>query len=305
MFHIFFFLLLFFHLFSKFLFLFGFFFFLFPQSEIRSFFEFFFFGQKVFVRVSSEFENFIQIVTNENIIKNGSRFDLPDVNSDKSKIIISMKVLIGDIFGVGDFGMDPFSLIIWIRNHFWLPLSLVFGIWDHGCLPFSVHIFIPILGFFSLLVDNGCWNRVPIFGLDIFRIWNLFSIIPIGGLGGFRVQNFFRFEHIPIFFQFSTGSLFEINKYFIFIIGLHIKCIYMAEDIIFAANIFFDQMILPLVRKDGMNLLGSWAADIRSKHDIVGTFTHKSGGFQGRRENLEVTSTTVNILFMFDLKLNN
>ena len=48
---------------------------------------------------------------------------LPDVHSQDSEVLVQVQVRISIVFRIGDLGMDPHTLEVWIVNLFGRPLS--------------------------------------------------------------------------------------------------------------------------------------------------------------------------------------
>ena len=96
-----------------------------------------------------------------------------------------------------------------------------------------------------------------------------------------------------------------IKSYLISIVWLHNQCIEMCVDIIFAANIFVNKEILALVTKYDMNFLCSWPTNVGSKHNFIRCFSMHIFWFQLAVKDFCISTTTVNVLFMFHSELNN
>lgn len=64
------------------------------------------------------------VIGNENIIKDGTRFNLPQIETNGADLISFVQLGIRRVLRVIDLWMDPWSLIIWIVNLFWFPFAL-------------------------------------------------------------------------------------------------------------------------------------------------------------------------------------
>jgi len=64
-------------------------------------------------------------------------------------------------------------------------------------------------------------------------------------------------------------------------------------------------MIGTLVVEDDMHFPGAWATNVRTKHNSVRGIAIHLGLVQITREKLDVTASTIDILLMFDTKLDN
>ena len=79
----------------------------------------------------------------------------------------------------------------------------------------------------------------------------------------------------------------------------------MSEHVILASDVFLDQVVLALMLEDNMDLLGSWSTDVRSEHDIVrGVSVHVSL-VKLTVEQLDVSTTTVNVLLVLNSELDD
>jgi len=200
--------------------------------------------------------------------------------------------------------MNPWTLVIWIVNLFWFPFSLVFRIINHRWLPFTIHFIIPVFRLTGIWIRNMLW-LIPIFWLLVIRIINSCFVIPIARFLSFRILYFLRRKEVPVSFQLPRFHLIIINQNLISIVWLHNQCIEMCVDIIFAANIFVNKQIFALVTKYNMNFLCSWPTNVGSKHNFIRCFSMHIFWFQLAVKDFCISTTTVNVLFMFHSELNN
>merc|ERR1719216_472250 len=192
----------------------------------------------------------ISIISDKNIVEDGSRFDLPQIKTNGSKVIVFVKLIISFIVWVVNLWMNPFALVCWVVNLFWLPLT--------------VHLIIPVIWFLGLWVRDVL-RLVPVFWFRILWVINLLVVFPIFWFLGIWVRDFLWSKEVPISFKISTLNF--------LVVCLHNQSIQVSEHIIFTADILLDEEILAFVSKDDMDLLGSRSTDIRSKHDVVGTIS--------------------------------
>ena len=101
----------------------------------------------------------------------------------------------------------------------------------------------------------------------------------------FGIFELLRRKKIPITVE-TTGLLLNIiNKDSVGSIWTEDKCIYVSELVSLTRNILLDQMISPVVGKNGMNFLGAVATDIWSKHDAANNQTsHTKSEFKHNPE---------------------
>ena len=71
-----------------------------------------------------------------------------------------------------------------------------------------------------------------------------------------------------------------------------------------ATDIFLGKKVLALVVEDDMDLLGSRSTDVRPKHDHVWGITMEIFLVKIGREDLDVATSTVDVLFVLNLELD-
>merc|ERR1719323_2917578 len=240
----------------------------------------------------TNFLSFFNVISDQNVVKDGTRLDLPQIETDFADFIKLGNVLsiISIVFGVVDFGMDPFSFVVWVINLSWFP--------------FSVHFIIPILRFGSIRISN-VFRLVPVLGFGVFGIINLGPIVPIFRFFGFRILDFLGWQKVPVLFKSSFLSRFVINENFIGTIRLDNQGVEMSENVILATDFLLNQVILAFVVEDDMDFLGSWTTDVRAEHNEIRGFSMHISLIQRAVKKLGISTTTINVLFMFDCELND
>ena len=228
---------------------------------------------------------------------------VPDLTCRKSKPIMQFSEYFRVIFGIIDFWMHPGSLVVRVINLLGLPLTLVLGIVDHGGLPLSVHFIIPILWFGGIGVRDML-GLLPVFSPRDRQSWH-YQINPIFRLFLFGVLDLLGWEEVPVVCKTSTLGLLVINENLIGAIGVEDKGVEMGEDIILTSIVLFDEMVLPLVLENDMNLLGSRSTKVRSKHHIIGRISVHVGLFEVAVKELDISTSTVNVLFVFNCELDH
>merc|ERR1712066_958914 len=73
------------------------------------------------------------IISDHEVVKNGSRLDLPQVKAELAHLIV-----------LAD-GLSLVLIVLRVVNLRVDPGSLVLGVIDHGRLPLSVHLIVPVL----------------------------------------------------------------------------------------------------------------------------------------------------------------
>merc|ERR1740128_993607 len=186
---------------------------------------------------------FFDVIADEDIVENGARFHLPQIETNSADFFEFADRCVGGIFGVVDFRVDPDSLVAGVVNLLGFPFALVFRVVDHGGFPFTVHLIVPIFGLF------------PVFRLDIFRVINLGSLVPVFGFLGFRILDGLGGEEVPVSFQISRLNFFIVDQDFIGLVRFDNQSVQVGVDIILWSNFFLDQMVLSLVVEDNMDFL--------------------------------------------------
>merc|ERR1719323_779783 len=254
----------------------------------------------------TNFLSFFNVISDQNVVKDGTRLDLPQIETDFADFIKLGNVLgiVSVVFRVVDFGMDPFSFVVWVINLSWFPFSLVVRVIDHWWFPFAVHFIIPILRFGSIRISN-VFRLVPIFGFGVFGIINLGPIIPIFRFFGFRVLDLLGWQKVPILFKSSLLSRFIVNEDFIGTIRLNNQGVEMGENIVLATDFLLDQVILAFVVENDMDFFGSWTTNVRAEHNKIGRLSMHISLIQRTVKKFGISTTTINVLFMFDCELND
>merc|ERR1719282_2141933 len=145
------------------------------------------------------------IVSDHEVVKDGSRLDLPQVEAELAHLVVLANGLglLLVVLGVINLGVDPGSLVVGVINLSGLPLALVLGVVDHGGLPLAVHLVVPVLGLGGVRVGDVL-GLLPVLGLGVLRIVNLGGIDPVGGLAHLGVLDLLGGEEVPVI---SKGSL--------------------------------------------------------------------------------------------------
>lgn len=77
-----------------------------------------------FPDIFSEFACDLQVISDQNVIENGTRFNLPQVKTDSTDLVTLVQLGIGRVFGINDLRMDPWSFVVGIVDLFWFPFTL-------------------------------------------------------------------------------------------------------------------------------------------------------------------------------------
>merc|ERR1712038_1245806 len=146
------------------------------------------------------FDSTIKVIRNQKVIKNGTRFDLPQIQTDSTKVRKFINSFIFFVIWVVNFWVYPWSFIVRVSNLFGFPFSFKFWVVNHWSFPFTVHFLVPIFWFFGIWIWNIFSFIIPTLWFGIIRIFDFFNIYPIARFGLFWVFDLFWREHVPIFF---------------------------------------------------------------------------------------------------------
>ena len=97
----------------------------------------------------------------------------------------------------------------------------------------------------------------------------------------------------------------DANAHLVGVIRLQDQSVDVGEDVILAADILLDQVVLSIVVKDDMNLLGARAADVGTEHDRVRRLAMHVLLVQRTWEYLDIATSAVNVLLMLHRQLDN
>merc|ERR1712228_984441 len=110
-----------------------------------------------------------RIVSNDDIVKNGTTFDLPQVKPQETKIVELVNTVIVFVFGIRDLLGFPNTLVSWVGNSFPVPITFVRWIVFHWCFPLPILFVVPIIWLFGITVNNTLIFD-PIIGFLVFGI---------------------------------------------------------------------------------------------------------------------------------------
>ncbi|RUS71971.1 hypothetical protein EGW08_020264, partial [Elysia chlorotica] len=245
----------------------------------------------------ANFLSIVSIISDEDVVKNGARLYLK-IKTNDSKVRISVQVGISFVFGVINFWVDPLALVVRVVNFLGLfnllyyprDIShLVLWVINHWGLPLAIHFIVPVVRFLSLRVGDVL-RLVPVLGLAVLRVIDLLTLIPVVG-------DFLGWQKVPVSLELSTLNLLVVDLHFIGVVRANNQGVQMAD-------FFFHKHVLSLVGKNDMDLLSSWAANDPTKHDVVRTLSMHFGLVKIAGEHFDVSSSTVDILFMFHCELD-
>merc|ERR1711988_1461136 len=88
--------------------------------------------------LASEGISFSHIVSDDDVVKDGLGLDLPEIESNETKICVLVHSIVINIFRIVDFLGFPDTFVLWVGDSLGLPVTLVIWIVLHGGLPFTI-----------------------------------------------------------------------------------------------------------------------------------------------------------------------
>merc|ERR1739838_493896 len=237
------------------------------------------------------------IISDKEVVEDGARLNVP-------QILTLVQVIIGGVVWVVNLGVNPGSLVCGVGDLLGLPFALVVGVIDERVLPFAVHLVIPIFRFDGVLVGN-VFGLLPILGFDIGFIGDGFIIIPVFGFGCLGVLDGLGGEEVPVLIQTARFDLLVIDENLVFVVGCEDEGVEMGEDVILAADILLDEVVLPLVAEDYVHFLGAGSADIGTEHDLVGRLSVHLSLVKVAAKHLQVPAAAVDVLLVLHGELDH
>merc|ERR1719334_2760216 len=157
------------------------------------------------------------VISDDDVIKDGSRFHLPQVEAKSTNVTVLVESVIGFVFWVVNLGVDPFSFVSWVVDLLWLPFTLVVWVVDLWGFPFTIHLIIPVVGLLGVGVRDVL-GLVPIFGFLVFWVINLLALIPILRFLCFRILDLFGCQEVPVSLKLSTFFFLVVNLHLVSIV---------------------------------------------------------------------------------------
>merc|ERR1719265_2868699 len=231
--------------------------------------------------------SFCLIIADDHIVENGAALDLPQVEADEAKLGIAVDLVIMLVLRVVNLLDLPEALVCWVGDALDGPLTLVVWIVLHWGLPLAILLIIPIIGLLSLRIDNALLS-------DPF-IW--FLVL--------RVIDLLWLEDFPVV---CDGAFVDL-----LLIDLHPDSVVRLEDqsvqvgsaviILLVLEVSLLQHILTIVVNDEVGSLGV-AAFVRSKHNVVSSWVAKLGLVFHLWANLDIATSTLDVLLILGLILD-
>mmetsp|Transcript_35660 Transcript_35660/g.40505 ORF Transcript_35660/g.40505 Transcript_35660/m.40505 type:complete len:346 (+) Transcript_35660:1222-2259(+) len=245
------------------------------------------------------FLGFLNTVSDEDVIKDSTGANLPQIEADTAETGVFVKIRISNIFGIRNLRLHPGTLVVRVLDLLGLPLSLIFRVLHARGNPFSVFFIIPVVGFRSIRISDLFRDIIPSFRFFVFGIINEFLIDPIGGFFGIGVRDGFGSQKGPVIFQATLSDHFVVQQGLIGVVRLDNQSVQMGQLIKSRSGLLFTIQILSVVIENDMHLLVA-TTNIRTKHDVVLGFTGEGRLIEAGRSHLNVATSTVNLLLVLD-----
>ena len=96
---------------------------------------------------------------------------------------------------------------------------------------------------------------------------------------------------------------FAIDEHLVAVVRLNDQSVDMSVHVILATDILGGQQVLSFVVENDVHFLGRRTANVRTEHDLVRRFTVQLLLVQRTVEQLQVSTATVDVLFVFHCDL--
>merc|ERR1712136_505523 len=248
---------------------------------------------------------FSNIIGDDDVVKNGTALDLPQIETDEREILIPVHAVVINKIGVGYLFRFPNSFVVRIGDLLHGPLTLEIGVVLHGRFPLSILLVIPILWFLGLCIDDPLLLN-PVIGLLVFGIGHHGRVHPICWLLVLGILDLLRRKQFPIVLHRTAVDFGFIHQDGDGIVWLHNETVDMggAVHILFVWEVRLLQHIPALVLEDQVSALRITAL-VGSEHDVVGSWITECGKVIYLATNLHVTSTTFDVFLILGLILDN
>merc|ERR1719373_967977 len=121
---------------------------------------------------------FRNIISDNNVVKNSSAFDLPQVEAEEAEVGILVDRVIIHVLRIGDLLSLPDALVSRVGDTLDIPITLVLGIVLHRSLPLPISLVIPIVRLLRITVYDALVLD-PVAGLLVLGIIDHRVVGPI------------------------------------------------------------------------------------------------------------------------------
>mmetsp|Transcript_143897 Transcript_143897/g.253859 ORF Transcript_143897/g.253859 Transcript_143897/m.253859 type:complete len:348 (-) Transcript_143897:88-1131(-) len=246
-----------------------------------------------------------RFIGNNNVVKDSAGLHLPEVNPNEAEIELG-ELRVVKVFRVGDLLHLPNAYVLIVLYLLRSPLALPSVIVHHRCLPITILLIVPIVR------PDGRWIRNapllhPTIWLLVKRVIHLGIVMPILGLLVVRILDLLRLQQLPIFLEFSPIDFRLINVHLTCVVVVQGQSVQMgcSYHLLLVRHVMLLQHIIAPVSKDQMSPL-LVAAPVWTEHDVVLSRIAKHLAIiLLHGAHLDVATTTINILVILDLVLDD
>merc|ERR1712044_48246 len=64
----------------------------------------------------------VDIIVDQEVVKDGTGFDLPEIETDGSPGVVGVQFSVFFVFWVGNHWVNPWSFVVWVGDFFWLSI---------------------------------------------------------------------------------------------------------------------------------------------------------------------------------------
>lgn len=130
-------------------------------------------------------------------------------------------------------------------------------------------------------------------------------LVPVLGFLGLGILDHLGWQEVPVLLHAAALHLLAVDEHLVGVVGVQHQSVEVGVDVVLAADLLVDQMVLALVAKDDVHLLGSRAADIRTEHNFIGALAVHILLVQLAVEDLQVATTAVDVLLVLNGELDD
>jgi hypothetical protein len=171
-------------------------------------------------RLVCKLHGVVEVVSDEDIVEDGAGLDLPQLEANVLQIVEAVDLEVGRVIRVVDLWRMPCTLVVGVFDAAGLPRTLVLRIVNKGRFPLAILLLVPVLGLGGVGICNLGGNVVVPLWFDILRVVNVLAVIPVFRFLGVGVVDCGRREQIPVLFEFTGGTLLEVNEDGVRVVGM-------------------------------------------------------------------------------------
>merc|ERR1719375_939962 len=166
------------------------------------------------------------VVSDDNVVKDGATFNLPQIKANESEVGILVYAVIILVLWIGNLLCLPEALVRWVGDSFCDPLTLELGIVLHRRLPLTILLIVPVVRLLRLTINNSLLLHPVIW---LLRLWvvNHRIIHPIVWLLVIWVGNLLWFQDLPILLHGPFIDLLLVDVHADSVIWLQSQAIHM------------------------------------------------------------------------------